>query len=313
MTIPTFDVVMPRVLRLCAEHPWAKRDLVTQIADDFGLSEEERSALIPSGGSTTIANRVGWAATHLVQAGLLKRPERGVVQITRRGHEALTQNPDKIDVAFLDQFPEYRAFRHRTKHPPSLMVVPNGSAVLDADPSGTPDEQIHMASSALEESLREDLLARVIEMPPAFFERLIIDLLVKMGYGGSRSDAGEHLGKTGDGGVDGLIREDQLGLDRIYLQAKRYQPGNTVGSETVQAFIGALYNKGAAKGVLITTSTFSRTAIEAANQPGSFHIVLIDGSELAKFMVRFNVGVRVAETVEIKRIDQDYFVPADPE
>jgi restriction system protein len=182
-----------------------------------------------------------------------------------------------------------------------------------AGPSSTPEEQITSASLALNEALRDALLARILGETPTFFEKLIVDLLMAMGYGGSRNDAGERLGGTGDGGVDGVIREDQLGLDRIYLQAKRYQPGNTVGSETVQAFIGALVGRGAQKGVLITTSSFSKAAINAANQLGHLRLVLIDGEELTNMLIRFNVGVRVARTVEIKRVDLDYFEDAESE
>lgn len=191
--------------------------------------------------------------------------------------------------------------------------APNPVAAAIAEPSSTPEEQIAAASATLDESLRDALLARILEGSPAFFEKLIVDLLLAMGYGGSRSDAGEQLGGTGDGGIDGVIREDQLGLDRVYLQAKRYQPGNTVGSETVQAFIGALVGRGAHKGVLITTSSFSKAALTAASQSGSLRLVLIDGDSLTKLLVRFNVGVRVARSVEIKRIDADYFGDAETE
>lgn len=156
-------------------------------------------------------------------------------------------------------------------------------------------------------------MSRILEAPPVFFERLIVDLLLAMGYGGSRADAGEHLGGTGDGGVDGVIREDHLGLDRVYLQAKRYQPGNTIGSETVQAFIGALIGKGAQKGVLITTSSYSKQARAVAAQPSQFRLVLIDGVELTQLMVRFGVGVRVARRVEIKRVDQEFFGSVETE
>ncbi len=186
-------------------------------------------------------------------------------------------------------------------------------AAAMTEPSSTPEEQIAAASATLDEALRDALLGRILEGSPAFFEKLIIDLLLAMGYGGSRSDAGEQLGGTGDGGIDGIIREDQLGLDRVYLQAKRYQPGSTVGSETVQAFIGALVGRGAHKGVLITTSTFSKAALQAANQSGSLRLVLIDGDALTTLMVRFNVGVHVARTVEIKRVDTNYFDDAETE
>jgi restriction system protein len=172
---------------------------------------------------------------------------------------------------------------------------------------------LEAASRALNEALRDALLARVLETSPASFEKLIVDLLLAMGYGGSRVDAGEQLGRTGDGGVDGVIREDRLGLDRVYLQAKRYKPGNSVGSEAVQAFIGALVGRGSQKGVLITTSNFTKGAIEAANQTGGLRLVLIDGEALTRLMIQFNVAVRVARTVEVKRIDLDYFEDIETE
>jgi restriction system protein len=262
-----------------------------------------------------INSRVHWAKTYLKQAGLLSQPKRAVIETTPRGRELLAGNPAKIDAAQLRQFAEFRAFIGKTKSDSEPMAAdgPSPSATAVAEPSSTPEEQITSASLALNEALRDALLARIIEETPAFFKKPIVDLLMAMGYGGSRSDAGERLGGTGDGGVDGVIREDQLGLDRIYLQAKRYQPGNTVGSETVQAFIGALVGKGAQKGVLITTSSFSKAAINAANQLGHLRLVLIDGEELTNMLIRFNVGVRVARTVEAKRVDLDYSEDAEPE
>jgi restriction system protein len=315
------------VLRHCAEKVWFMRDLVTQIANDLNLSDAERSEQIPSGGTTVITSRVHWAKTYLKQAGLLEQPKRAYVEASARGRELLLQRPEKIDTALLQQFSEFRSFLGRTRSdsgsrepvhaglgPAVGLPAPDlaGVAALPA-PSSTPEEQIGVASRALSESLRDALLARILESSPSFFEKLIIDLLLAMGYGGSRTDAGEQLGGTGDGGVDGVIREDQLGLDRIYLQAKRYQPGNTVGSEVVQAFIGALVGKGAQKGVLITTSTFTKAALNAANQSGALRVVLIDGNELTRLMIRFNIGARVAQTVEIKRVDIDYFEVSETE
>ncbi len=310
MAIPTYDTLMLPVLRLSDERAWSMRDMIGRISDDLGLTERERTETIPSGTKSLIANRVHWAKTYLKQAGLVEQPHRGMVQISAAGKKVLATNPEKIDGQFLRQFPEFMSFLSRTKSP-------NGAADTatppPAAPSSTPEEQISAASLALDEALRDALLARVLEAPPAFFERLIVDLLLAMGYGGSRADAGEHLGGTGDGGVDGVIREDQLGLDRVYLQAKRYQPGNTIGSEAVQAFIGALIGKGAQKGVFITTSSFSRQALAAASQSGTLRLVLIDGAELTRLMVRFNVGVRVARAVEIKRVDLDYFDETETE
>jgi restriction system protein len=313
--IPTYDALMLPVLRHCAEKIWPMREMVARIAEDLGLTPEEREQRIPSGNTSVIGSRVGWAKTYLKQAGLLSQPKRALIEITPRGREVLAGNPVKIDEAQLRQFAEFRTFIGKTKsdHGPVAGVdVPMPIATL-AGPSSTPEEQITSASLALNEALRDALLARILGETPTFFEKLIVDLLMAMGYGGSRNDAGERLGGTGDGGVDGVIREDQLGLDRIYLQAKRYQPGNTVGSETVQAFIGALVGRGAQKGVLITTSSFSKAAINAANQLGHLRLVLIDGEELTNMLIRFNVGVRVARTVEIKRVDLDYFEDAESE
>ncbi len=320
MPIPTYDVLMLPVLRLCAEKLWVMRDLVVCVADDLRLSQPEREQMIPSGTMTVITSRVHWAKTYLKQAGLVEQPKRAHVQISARGREVLAQNPAKIDTALLQRFGEFRNFLSRTKsvNAPSASttltpVAPTLPVTVITETTNTPEEQIATASLTLNESLRDALLARVLESNPTFFEKLIVDLLLAMGYGGSRADAGEQLGGTGDGGVDGVIREDQLGLDRVYLQAKRYQPGNTVGSEAVQAFMGALVGKGAQKGVLITTSTFSKAAINVASQSGQLRLVLIDGDELTKLMVRFGVGIRIARTVEIKRIDLDYFEDAEPE
>lgn len=311
MPIPTYDVLMLPVLRLSAEKVWSMRELISRVADDLGLSENERAEQIPSGGTSVIASRVHWAKTYLKQAGLVDQPKRGVVQITETGKTVLSRNPERIDQDVLRTFPRFKEFLSRTK---AQTETPSVAVTIDSsDPSSTPDEQITMASLALGEALRDSVLARVLEASPAFFEKLIVDLLLAMGYGGSRAEAGERLGGTGDGGIDGVIREDQLGLDRIYLQAKRYQPGNTIGSETVQAFIGALIGRGAQKGVLITTSKFSKQALAVANQSGSLRLVLIDGEELTRLMVRFNVGVRIARLVEIKRIDLDYFEDVDTE
>ena len=250
------------------------------------------------------------------EAGLVEQPKRGVIKISPRGADVLSSYPPKIDVQLLQRFPEFQAFVNRTKSPRKAQgtpsVVSEDASPLGA-PSSTPEEQLEAASGALDEALRDALLARILEASPASFEKLIIDLLLAMGYGGSRADAGEQLGRTGDGGVDGVIREDRLGLDRVYLQAKRYKPGNPVDSPTVQGFVGALVGRGAQKGVLITTSTFTKHALEVAKQSGALRIVLIGGDTLTKLMMQFNVGVRVARTVEIKRVNLDYFEDIETE
>ncbi len=313
MPIPTYDALMLPVLRRSAEKTWTMRDLTARIADDLALSEEDRSVQIPSGAETVIASRVHWAKFYLKHAGLIEQPKRGSIRISSKGMAVIAENPTKIDLPFLKEIPEFLAFYSPAKVRSEDVIPSDQTMVADADPSRTPEEQIVAASTLLDEAVRDALLARILEGTPQFFEKLIVDLLLAMGYGGSRSDAGERIGGTGDGGIDGVIREDHLGLDKIYLQAKRYKAGNTVGSETVQSFIGALVGRSAQKGVLITTSAFTKAAIIAANQAGSFRIVLIDGRELTKLMVAFNVGVRVAQTVEIKRVDLDYFEDGEPE
>lgn len=318
MPIPTYDELMLPVLTLCAEKVWAMRDLVNRISDELHLTQAERNQTIPSGGTTIITSRIHWAKTYLKQAGLLEQPQRARVQITARGREVLAKKPERIDSRFLQTFEEFGDFLKRTKlvsvpSPSTTTTEPEMTFIVADKTSSTPEEQIASASLTLDEAVRDALLTRVLEGTPAFFEKLIVDLLLRMGYGGSIENAGEQLGGTGDGGVDGVIREDQLGLDRIYLQAKRYQPGNIVGSEAIHAFMGALLSKGAQKGVFITTSTFSKPALQVANQPGHLRLVLINGDELSRLMVRFGVGVRIAQTIEIKRVDLDYFEDAEPE
>lgn len=308
--IPPYDDLMLPVLRLCAKQDWIMRDLSLRVADDLGLDAMARAQQLPSG-QTVIGSRVQWAATYLVQAGLLARPRRGVVRITRRGQDVLAGPPPRIDSAYLLRFGEFKAFQARTKQEQGKAGA--STPPLPQQPSTTPEEQIEAAASVVAQTLRDALLARVLEASPVFFERMILDLLLAMGYGGSRAEAGEHVGGTGDGGIDGVIREDRLGLDRTYLQAKRYQPGRAVDADTVRAFIGALLTKGAQKGVLITTSRFSEPACSAAGQAGGLRVVLIDGEELTRLLVQHGVGVRIARTVEVKRIDADYFEGTEAE
>lgn len=324
MPIPTYDALLLPVLRLSANRLWVMRDLVAKIADDLNLSDDERAMEIPSGGTKIIASRVHWAKTYLKQAGLLEQPRRAAVQISQRGRELLATNPSRIDLSLLQQFDDFRSFMTRTKQDfsPRGKIANSVAAkddakaplLLSTNPiTSTPDDQIEAAHRALELLLRDALMLRLLESSPTFFEKVILDLLLAMGYGGSRIDAGERLGGTGDGGVDGVIREDQLGLSRVYLQAKRYQSGKTVGSDAVQAFIGALHLKGSQKGVFITTSEFTKAAMAAASAAGNLRVVLIDGQELTRLMVRFGVGVRTIRNIELKKIDLDYFGDADLE
>ena len=258
--------------------------------------------MLPSGTAPLFDNRVGWARTYLKQAGLLYSAKRGILQITDRGADLLRQSPAKIDVEFLRQFKEFREFqvRRRTKDADTSGVLDISTEMSDQ----TPEDALATAYSTLRNNLEADLLEQVKSMSPAFFERVVIDLLVAMGYGGSRQDAASAVGKSGDGGIDGIIKEDRLGLDVIYVQAKRWD--GTVGRPEIQKFAGALQGQRANKGVFITTSVFSKDAEDYANIISS-KIILLDGKQLAKFMVDHNVGVAQVGVYEIKKIDSDYF------
>lgn len=278
---------------------------------EFGLTDEERSTMLPSGTAALFDNRVGWARTYLKQAGLIEARKRGVFRITPRGTELLSKNPARIDNATLEQYPEYLAFKLRkndekstgeisrresgTKQPPLSVDLPSDS---------TPEELFSQAYQRLRINLEAELLEQVKSASPAFFERLVIDLLVAMGYGGSRQDAGRAIGRSGDGGIDGIIKEDKLGLDVIYVQAKRWE--GTVGRPEIQKFAGALQGQRANKGVFITTSGFTRDAEEYAGLITS-KIILVTGEQLTKLMVDHNVGVSPVSKYELKRIDSDYF------
>lgn len=300
MPIPDFQSVMRPVLATVADGtPIALGVLRKRIADEFLLNEEERSERLPSGKQTVINNRVGWARTYLNKAGLLSIPTKGMVQITDRGREALNNGPARITVSWLKQYPEFAAF-HTTS--PAIITAP----ALQSEPieQATPDEQMAAAHQAMAQSLADDLLAQVLAVSPAFFEQVVVDLMLAMGYGGSRKEAGKATRLTNDGGIDGIIKEDKLGLDVIYLQAKRWN--NTVHRPEIDKFIGALTRQRARKGVFITTSDFSMGAREATLGL-DIKVVLIDGIELARLMVEHNLGVSVKQVYEVKQLDSDYF------
>ncbi|WIE47676.1 restriction endonuclease [Pseudomonas sp. GM17] len=300
MPIPDFQSVMRPVLTTVQNGaPLPLSELRERIADQFQLTEEERKEHLPSGHQTVINNRVGWARTYLNKAGLLTIPAKGMVQITPRGLDALSNGPERITVSWLKQFPEFADF-HTAK--PQAADIP---AVLDiAISETTPDEQLAEAHQALVQSLADELLAQVRAATPSFFEQVVVDLMLAMGYGGSRKEAGKATQLTNDGGIDGIIKEDKLGLDVIYLQAKRWS--NTVHRPEIDKFIGALTRQRARKGVFITTSDFSIGARDAALGL-DIKVVLIDGVELAQLMVEHNLGVSVKQVYEVKQLDSDYF------
>jgi restriction system protein len=280
---------------------------IDALADKFRLTPEDRTLLLPSGKQTVLANRVHWARTYLDKSGALKRTRRSHYVVTDRGRELLKQNPDRIDARVLRQFPEFLAFQTprvgRDEADSSDQPEEQAAAELV---SATPEETIQSAEDTISATLRTELLHRISELSPAFFERLVVDLIVAMGYGGSRRSVAQALGKSGDEGIDGVVNEDPLGLDVVYIQAKRYAPDNIIGRDRIQQFAGALVGQGASKGVFVTTSSFSRGAAEYAQRVPQ-KIILIDGKELARLMIQYGVGVRTERTIELKRIDLDYF------
>jgi len=302
MAIPDFQTLMLPVLRASEAGEVKISDVVKQLADQFQLTPDERSALLPSGTQTTFANRVHWAKSHLGKAGLVELTKRAHFRITDRGREILSNPPERIDIHFLNQYPEFRAFRAINRAGEESPVA--GEAIQSADM--TPDELIRNAHEQLEEELGLELLARVTGAPPDFFERLVVQLLIAMGYGGSTAEAGKALGRSGDGGVDGVIDQDALGLDRIYVQAKRYADGNNVGPSAIRDFFGSLDRFKASKGLFVTTSSFSSSARDTAEML-SKRIVLIDGRQLARLMIRYSVGCRVEETIHLKKVDEEFF------
>ncbi|MGO9742533.1 MAG: restriction endonuclease [Roseiarcus sp.] len=300
--IPDFQTLMLPVLRSSATGEAKIGDVVDSLASEFGLSDEERSTLLPSGRQTTIANRVHWAKSYLGKAGLVEATGRGRFRITEAGKKVLASPPKRIDIKFLEKFPQFKDFRQATRTDDNS--VGEHDAVATATKL-TPDDSMRAAQQQLESELGRDLLDRILAAPPAFFERLVIKLLTAMGYGGSTANAARALGKTGDGGVDGVIDQDPLGLDRIYVQAKRYNE-NAIGPGMIRDFFGALDTFKASKGLFMTTSSFSNTARETAKGL-SKRIVLIDGSELTRLMIQYGVGCRVEETLFIKKVDEEFF------
>lgn len=301
MTIPDFQNIMLPLLTFASdgkEHRF--RDAVDALAEQYLLSEEERLELLPSGRAPKFANRVGWATTHLSKAGLIERPRRGYFTITERGLSLLEESPNSVNLKLLDRYPEHVAFRSKS----SDTVGGPAETERQQEEESTPAETIDEAYGILRDSLAEEILQQIKGCSPEFFERLVVDLLVKMGYGGTRAEAGRAVGKSGDGGIDGIINEDRLGLDVIYIQAKRWEA--TVGRPEIQQFAGALQGQKARKGVFITTSSFSKAATEYARDIES-SIVLIGGDALAGLMIDHNVGVTLEISYEVKRIDSDYF------
>lgn len=296
------------VLKVAAAGETRVPEAADQIADSFGLTEEERDELLPSGRQRILHNRIHWAKFYMSKAGLIESRKRGVFKASPAGLQLLARNPPALDVEALKAFPSFVAFYQSgaAKQPKQERKA---AAAAAASPA-TPEEQIGAAQAVLHSALSGDLLQRILDNSPGFFEHLIVDLLVGMGYGGSHENAALKLGRSGDNGVDGVIDEDRLGLDRIYVQAKRYSPQNTVQRNEIQAFVGSLVGFGASKGVFVTTSTFSSGAHEFARHLPQ-RIILVDGARLTDLMIEHDVGVRVSRAVAIKRLDEDFFTEGE--
>ena len=297
--IPDYQSIMLPLMNLASDgEEHTMREAFEVLAGEFALTGAQLKELLPSGRQTMFENRVGWARTYLKKAGLLESPRRSHFRITERGYQALARSPEGIDRAFLMQYPEFVAFQRPRPGE-------EGETVEQEDSDQTPEEGIESAYQRVRQQLAAELLDAVKSCSPAFFERLVVDLLVKMGYGGTRRDAGQAIGGSGDGGIDGIIKEDRLGLDIVYIQAKRWD--NTVGRPQMQQFAGVLQGQRARKGVFITTSTFSQVAQQYVSRLDS-KIVLIDGDTLAQLMIDYDIGVATVASYDLKRIDSDYFV-----
>jgi restriction system protein len=302
MPIPDYQKFMLPFLKFAAdgkEH--SLKEAYQVLSDQFGLTEDEKKIMLPSGMQSIVNNRIGWAKTYLKKSRLIESPKRGVFKITDRGIDVLKKNPSHINLDLLEQFPEFIEFKN-FKNPEGQSEKTEVSTQTKIK---NPEETIEDSFEEINSSLASEILETVKSSSPAFFEKMVIDLLLKMGYGGSRKDAGQAIGQSGDEGIDGIIKEDRLGLDIIYIQAKRW--GITViGRPEIQKFAGALQGKRAKKGIYITTSRFSKDAIDYANQIES-KIILIDGESMTKLMLEHNVGVSISKIYEIKKVDHDYF------
>lgn len=305
MAIPDYQSVMLPLLRFAAEQKEeiSTGEAVETLATQLGLSDSDLKEMLPSGVQPTFMNRVGWASTYMKKAGLLESTRRGYYQITQHGLELLKKNPTNINVKLLKQYPEFQAFQ-QLKGTRSGEKKSWSEQAADIE-SATPSEVLERAYENLRNELADELIEKLKKASPSFFERIVVELLVKMGYGGSRADAGKAIGRSGDGGIDGIIKEDKLGLDVVYIQAKRWDT-NSVGRPDVMQFAGALQAQKATKGIFIATSRFTDDARNYVSQIGS-KVVLIDGDQLSQLMIDHDVGVSTISLYPVKKIDADYF------
>ena len=301
MAIPKYDEMYRAFLDCLADgQPHKSRDVKNAIAKTFDLSAKECAELLPSGSGPVFGGRVGWAKTHLKKAGLIDSPSRGVYRLTPVGRQVLNENPAVIDNEYLQRFDSFREFIS-----PHAEDTPN--QMEEAAPSQTPQDTLESAFQRINAALADDLLTEIMRHSPSFFEHMVVKLLTQMGYGGSIENAGTVVGQTGDEGIDGIVREDKLGFNLIYIQAKRWDCDQTIGRPEIQKFVGALAGQGATKGLFITTAKFSAAAYDYAQKQHTTKVVLVDGTALAKLMIEYNLGVSTETTYRIKRIDSDFF------
>ncbi len=301
--IPDYQTIMLPLLKLTSDGEVHKfREVIEALAEHFKLTDEEKKELLPSGNQAIFDNRVGWARFYLTKAGLLKSEKRGTHQITEQGIKFLKTNPTALRTKDLDNFKEFKDFTNSIRKKNKSGTKDSQKETIETEE--TPEESLEYAYQKLKFDLSRDLLDTIKSCSPFFFENLVVDLLTKMGYGGSRIDAGKAIGKSGDGGIDGIIKEDKLGLDTIFIQAKRWD--NTVPVREIRDFAGALLSKKARKGIFISTSNFPKSAYEFVSSI-EHKIILIDGEELTDLMFEFNVGLSTQSNYEVKKIDSDYF------
>jgi restriction system protein len=307
LAIPDYQALMLPVLRAAADGETRVPEVAQQISNALGLTESEREQMLPSGRQRLLHNRIHWAKFYMTKAGLIESPGRGRFGASESGRELLRKNPAEIDVALLKTYPAFSEYYKQYEGGGGVAGAEEPAVKAAIASEATPEEQIDAAYATIQVALKAEILQRILAQSPTFFERLIVDLLVAMGYGGSHEQAALNLGKSGDGGVDGVIDEDRLGLDRIYVQAKRYASHVSVGRPEIQGFVGSLVGLGATKGVFVTTSCFSTPATEYVRHIPQ-RVILIDGERLSELLVEHDVGVRVSRTIAVKRVDEDFFV-----
>lgn len=302
MTIPKYHEFMkPILILLNNENLYSRSEIYSAMADQFEITEAEKEEWLPSKKQLVYKNRIGWALTYLKKAGLIESPKKAYYSITPTGKKVLLENPMFIDNKYLQRFDAFKEFIEMSNGDDSTAVI------LDNTKNDSPQDLMDTSYAQIMKTLEDDILSEVVSQTPEFFEKLVVDLLISMGYGGSQIQNGQVLGKSGDGGVDGVIKEDKLGFDKIYVQAKKWDTLSTIGRPELQKFVGALSGQGALKGAFITTAKFSKEAWEYAKNQHMYKIALIDGITLAKLMIENNIGVSTETVYEIKKVDSDYF------